>query len=307
MKKNWLSTIILCAFIIFVFTYKEDIAVTVMREASKYKEVKLPDDNSYDSNIDFEFVQKTDDFHVKSYQHLLNVIYTILSNGTNEFTFYCDDSYTECMNDFSKVSQDQVLLSTINNMVSPYNSYEKVYFKYTSYGMITMTIDKLYSEDEINQIEDKINNFMVNNINSDMKNVDKIKAFHDFLINNSVYDKDRAKAIEEGRDISSSRSHKAIGPLVDGIALCSGYSDAMKIYLDKIGVTSYKVSNTNHIWNLVYLGSWLHLDLTWDDPVTNTGDNLLLYKFFLIDTKTLYELDQTGHNYNPDYYPEISH
>ena len=54
------------------------------------------------------FVQKTDDFHVKNYQGLLNIIYTILNNGTDEFTFYCDESYNECMNDFnaSKYSFD---------------------------------------------------------------------------------------------------------------------------------------------------------------------------------------------------------
>ena len=28
----------------------------------------------------------------------------------------------------------------------------------------------------------------------------------------------------------------AIGLLIDGISLCSGYSDAMKIFLDKMGI-----------------------------------------------------------------------
>ena len=82
----------------------------------------------------------------------------------------------------------------------------------------------------------------------------------------------------------------------------------MKIYLDKLKVPNYKVSNANHIWNLVYLnGQWLHLDLTWDDPVTSNGSNILLHKFFLISTDELKKLDSSTHTFNEKYYPEISH
>lgn len=308
MKKGWLSTIIICIILVITYTYREDIVKVVMQKVSETKKVTLPDSNNYDNNIDFMFVQKTDDFHVKNYQNLLNVIYTILSNGTEDFTFYCDESYKQCMDDFNNVSNNQVLLSTINNMVSPYNSYQKIYFKSTNYGMINVKTEKLYSKEEIDEIENEINNFISKNISNDMTAEEKIKLFHDYLINNSVYDKQRAESIENGNDASTSNSHKANGPLIDKISLCSGYSDAMKIYLDKLSITNYKISNTNHIWNLVYLnGSWLHLDLTWDDPVTNTGENVLLHKFFLIDTNTLFSLDSTGHNFNPDYYPETNH
>ena len=308
MRKGWLLTTFLCILFIICFNYRDDIVKVVMQLVNKNKQVVLPDSNNYDNKIDFEFVKRTDDFHIKNYQNLLDAIYTILDNGTEEFTFYCDDSYEKCMDDFNKVSNDAVLLSTINNMVSPYNSYDKIYFKSTNYGMITMKIDKQYSKDEILKIDNKLNDFINENINDNMTVRDKIKVFHDYIINNSVYDKTRADNIVGGRDTSNSNSHKAIGPLFDGISLCSGYSDAMKIYLDKLKITNYKISNNNHIWNLVYLdNSWLHLDLTWDDPVTNTGQNILLHKFFLIDTNTLLNFDPTGHDFNKDYYPEISH
>ena len=112
--------------------------------------------------------------------------------------------------------------------------------------------------------------------------------------------------LEKGKDISNSTSHKATGPLINNIALCSGYSDAMKIYLDKLKITNYKISNTNHIWNLVYINNnWLHLDLTWDDPITSNGKDILLHKFFLISSDELHKIDSTGHNYNIKYYPEL--
>ena len=308
MKKfrGFYTTILFCILFIFCFTYKEDIVNFVMSSAVQNKEVTLPNDTEVNfNNYEFGFVKETNDFHVKNRQGILNVIYTVLNHGISDFTFYCDKSYDGCLDELENISRDQVLLSTINNFVSPYNSYERVYFKITTYGEVNMTTDKLYSDEEIRKIESKIAEFETTNIKDNMNVRDKIKAFHDYLINNSVYDKERAKAIENGNDSENNNSHKATGPLIDGIALCSGYSDAMKIYLDKLVVPNYKISNSNHIWNLVYLnGEWLHLDLTWDDPVTTDGSNILLHRFFLITTDELMKLDKNGHDFNSIYYPE---
>ena len=113
--------------------------------------------------------------------------------------------------------------------------------------------------------------------------------------------------IESGTDTTPKyNSHKANGPLLEGYALCSGYSDAMKLYLDELGIPNYKISNDKHIWNLVYIDNkWLHIDLTWDDPITNDGGSLLLDNFFLITTDELLKLDVSNHGYNIDYYPEL--
>ncbi len=307
MKKisNVLTVLIFCIIFILCFTYREDIANFVMQSVIQNKEVTLPNDSQNLNNYEFAFVQETDDFHVKSKQDILNAIYTILNHGMDNFTFYCDKEYKSCVDDLSLISSDQVLLSTINNFVSPFNSYEKIYFKISSYGEVNLDIDKLYTDADIQAVNNKIAEFEKNNIKNSMSVRDKIKAFHDYLINNSVYDKERADEIEKGQDSGGPYSHKATGPLLHGIALCSGYSDAMKIYLDKLGVPNYKISNTNHIWNLVYIdGKWLHLDLTWDDPVTSDGSNILLDKFFLITNSQLQKLDPSGHKFNEDYYPE---
>ncbi len=305
-KKTNYITIILCITLIFCYSYKENIIDYVMTNSIQNKKVTLPNQIKNYNNYNFSFVQDTNNFHVKNKQEILNVIYTVLNHGINNFTFYCDKDYKNCNDEFSEISNNQILLSTINNLVSPYNSYKKIYFQITAYGEITVKIDKLYTDNEITEIENKIKEFENENITNNMTEINKIKAFHDYLINKSSYDKQRADAIENGNDISNSNSHKANGPLIDNIALCSGYSDAMKIYLDKLNIPNYKISNSNHIWNLVYINNqWLHLDLTWDDPITSDGKNILLHKFFLITTDELKNLDSTGHDYNVEYYPEI--
>ena len=73
-----------------------------------------------------------------------------------------------------------------------------------------------------------------------------------------------------------------------------------------MGIKSYKVSSDEHVWNAVHINQdWLHLDLTWDDPVVNTGENVLSHDFFLIDTPTLLNLEQTEHIFNETIYSEL--
>ena len=58
---------------------------------------------------------------------------------------------------------------------------------------------------------------------------------------------------------------------------------------------------------------WYHLDLTWDDPITNTGTDMLLYDYFLIDTNQLLELmnkeeeedKRQQHNFDLNIYEEM--
>lgn len=309
MKKHkiHISTLILLVLLVFCFLYRTEIVTFVMSNVAQNTKVTAPNSNNYKNDYKFEFVQTTDNFHVKNKQDILNTIYTVLNSGQDNFTFYCDKDYKECSNDLKSISENQALLSVVNNMVSPYNSYKKLYVTINTYGKAVIEIEKLYSKEDITKINNKMNEIKKEIIKENMSDGDKIKAYHDYLINHAVYDEERAIQIEKGNDESFKyNSHKANGPLLEGEALCSGYSDAMKLYLDELKLPNYKISNDNHIWNLVYInGKWLHLDLTWDDPVTSDHSNLLLHKFFLVDTNTLLKLDQTNHNFNKEYYPEL--
>jgi len=305
--KIHISTVILLILLVTCFFYKTEIVTFVMNNVTEYTTVNKPDDNKYTKNFDFLFVQNTDNFHVKNKQGILNAIYTILNSGKDSYTFYCSKEYDNCLNDLKEISENQILLSVINNMVSPYNSYQKLYITTNSYGKATISLDKLYNKDEIKIINEKVTAIKKEIIKDDMSDEEKIKAFHDYIVNNSVYDEERATQIENGqKENYKYNSHKANGPLLEGKALCSGYSDAMKIFLDDLGIKNYKISNKNHIWNLIYInGKWLHLDLTWDDPVTSDRSNVLLHNFFLITTDELLKLDTTNHDFNKQYYLEL--
>ena len=46
--------------------------------------------------------------------------------------------------------------------------------------------------------------------------------------------------------------------------------------------------------------------LTWDDPVSSSGEDTILHKFYLIDTPSLEKYKITDHEYDKTIYEELS-
>lgn len=292
----------------FIAYYRNDITFFLIENFIYQKENTTFNTNEYSKKESYEYVKITNDFEVKNKSDILNAMYTILDSGMSEYTFYCSSSYKMCQYDVEKISTDENYLSILNNFVHPFNSYNKLYVSTNSMGKIKITIDKLYSDEEINYVNDQIDIISQTVTNDQMSDVEKIKAFHDYIINNTVYDKARANEIETKKfGDNKFMSHKANGVLSNHIALCSGYTDLMAVYLNRLSLKNYKVSTENHIWNLIYINNeWLHLDLTWDDPVTDTGENVLLDDFFLISNMKLINKNTKQHNYDVNIYKEIA-
>ncbi len=266
------------------------------------KQVTLTASNDYTRDYDFNYVKRTDDFTPNNYQDLLNIYYTVLNSGEEEFSFYCTDEYSECINDVDSLANNQKVLSTINNFVHPFNSFRHLETSYDDYGKVTLKIEHIYSNNDIKLINAKVEEIEKEIWNSSMSNEDKIKEAHNYIINNSKYDKDRSD-----NNIVKYKSDTAYGSLLEGYSLCGGYTDAMELFLEDMGIKSYKISSENHVWNAVNLNNaWYHLDLTWDDPITTDGSDILEYNFFLITTSELSELEGEQHNYDKNVYSELA-
>ena len=266
------------------------------------KDVTLKESNDYTRDYDFNFVKRTDDFTPSEYQDLLNIYYTVLNSGVEEFSFYCPDEYSSCIDDVDSLANNQKVLSTINNFVHPFNSFRHLETSYDDYGKITLKIEHIYSNSDIKLIEAKVKEVESEIWNNSMSNEDKIKEAHNYIINNSKYDSDRSD-----NNIVRYKSDTAYGTLLEGYSLCGGYTDAMELFLEDMGVKSYKISSENHVWNAVNLdNAWYHLDLTWDDPITTDGSDILEYNFFLITTSELNELENEQHNYDKNVYSELA-
>lgn len=296
---------------IAVIVYNEQISTYIVNNYIYNKNATIEiNKNEYSLNKNYEFVQITDEFVAKDYQHLLNIIYTILDSGQEEFYFYCSDDYKNCLNDIDtlipsdKNESHYDVLSDINNLVHPYNSYKKLTVVMNNYGKIIVKVSKQYNNDQVNYINSEIDKIKNNYIKNTMTDKEKVQTFHDYIINTTKYDKERANNMNN-EEYKNSESHTANGLLKNHLALCGGYSDIMSIYMSQLNIPNIRISADKHVWNLVYIdGKWLHLDATWDDPVTNTGAQILIHDYFLINTNTLFKLDNHEHNYNKNFYKE---
>lgn len=299
---------LLCFIIIVVSIiclWQKDLITKFISQKIIYKDTVLVENaNEYYKNSDFLLIKNTDKFIVKDKSQFLDIIYTTLNNGWQDFNFFCDYTYNSCINDLYDIIENTDYIQAINNYVDPFNSYATINFTTDSLGKINIKLDKAYSNNQISKINEVIENFIKNNIQPTLSDRQKIKLFHDFVIDNTVYDQDFK--LDMDKNSYPYHPYNAYGPLIEGKGICSGYSDAMAIFLDKIGVKNYKVSNKEHIWNVVYLDStWYHLDLTWDDPVTSNGQQVVLYDFYLITTNSLKQKQTTQHEYNIDLYKEL--
>ncbi len=282
--------------------YQKDLQKTYYQILKTFtQENRVLEKNEYYRDYNFEFVQNTNRLEPDNKEQLLNVFYTIINSGVDSFTFYCPNEYSGCLDDVENIANDQNLLSHINNFVHPFNSFNHIETQYDSLGKVTVHIQKSYSKKQIQEISQKVDELAKELIIPNDTDVNNIRRVHDYIINNSVYDSGRSDY-----NITTYHSDIAYGPLFQGYGICGGYTDAMELFLEKMGIKSYKISSEQHVWNAVYVdGKWLHLDLTWDDPVVSTGENLLEHNFFLIDTPTLLNLEEVEHTFDQNIYSEL--
>lgn len=314
--KKLIIPIICIILIAITVVFLNPLTDTFAEIVSSEPELIIKENNNYTKDIDYLYVQRTDDYIPYSYQDLLNIYYSVINNGWDQFTFYCPEEYTKCLNDVSQISSDELILTHLNNYVHPFNSFTNVKTSINENGEINLTIEYLYTDAEITAINTKADEILATILTNEMNDYEKIKTIHDYIVNNVKYDIER----NEEND-SKYNSYTAYGPLFEGYATCNGYTDLMAIFLTKSGFNNFKVattpdeisySTTGHIWNAVYLNDeWLHIDLTWDDPVSSDGKDYLFHTYFLVSTEAMKEADQgetviEEHNFNPLFYLEFN-
>ena len=268
-------------------------------EAKKHSPIEAQ--NAYYRDYDFNYVKNVKNAYPSNYQELLDTIYSVINNGYQEFTFYCGSEYEACLTDIDGLGKDQETLSTINNYVHPFNSFENLKILYNDEGKVKLEFKKYYTDEDIEKLVKEVDTLYLTLYKAEDTPTNNIKRIHNYIINNTKYDSQRAEL-----GVLDYKSNIAYGALLEGYAVCGGYSDAMELFLEKMNIKNFKVASTDHVWNALYLDNlWLNLDLTWDDPVVSDGSDYLDDSYFLINTDTLLQLDTTQHTFNIENYTEL--
>lgn len=135
-----------------------------------------------------------------------------------------------------------------------------------------------------------------------MTDYEKQLAIHDYIALNCTFDSD----LEKSQNATGEEdSFFAYGALVNGKAVCAGYTEAAKLLLDMVGIENYRLDSMEHSWNLVKIdGGYYHMDISWDDPVPDVPGYVSYDYFNLSDTQIS---GYKNHNWlNKDIYPKAN-
>lgn len=222
-------------------------------------------------------------------------LYTNYNEGNSEFRIECVPSL-DCTTLVNSEPYSEFPFQIIGMVHSFYDSKNISYIVTSKY--LDITVHYVYTQAEIASITAEVNNIVNLVTTSEMTNNKKILAVHDYIVNNSIYDK-QCELDHETCD----NDHNAYGIFFDKNAVCEGYAHAMDIALRAMRIPSFRISSELHQWNAVYIdGAWMHLDVTWDDSVSIDGDNILLHTYYLISSTELAVLDLTeAHTYDHTY------
>lgn len=135
-----------------------------------------------------------------------------------------------------------------------------------------------------------------------MSDLNKELAIHNYIVNNTVYDYDNYV-----KGTLPQQSFTDYGVLVQGRAVCEGYSKAMFKLLNMAGVKCIVVKGTgngeSHAWNIVKInGNYTQVDATFDDPVTSNRKDVLSYNYFDISDSQMAK----DHKWSLKKYPKCS-
>lgn len=145
--------------------------------------------------------------------------------------------------------------------------------------MSTVSLKYRYDQAMCENMKKAIQNSLIQIENSFPENatdVDKVIAIHDYIINRTVFSKD---------DVYSKNAY---GALVGGYSQCEGYAKGLAYAcnyfgIENVRITGNKYDNNSHAWTKVKIdGKWYNVDVTWDDPESSNGEQLLRHNYLFV-------------------------
>ncbi len=175
------------------------------------------------------------------------------------------------------------------------NAYGISYNPYNN-DIVLLVMKYSMPKDEIEQASEFFENAIdaiVSIVPDSFTDYEKVLFVNEYITTNFEYDTDY-------------RVFDAYKMLKQGKAVCQGYTILFTAIMDKLEIpVDYCASRAmKHVWNYVQLdGNWYHIDLTWNDPVTDIH-GLVLHSYFLLSDgyiQTTEDNKDAHHSYNSFY------
>lgn len=240
-----------------------------------------------------------------SNNEVYNKIYNILSEGNVRFTLK-DVDEEDIIEEYEYIVKEHPELFWLGDGYS----YETI----TDDSTKTVTFECAHTS--MQDISEKRSRFdsivkkILDEANMQSTLYDKVIYIHDYIIDHTQYDQETYQKMNSSKEPNEIyEATTAFGCLVNNKAICSGYSAAFQLLMQKLDVTSGRVSGRktggeDHEWNYIVLDDeYYYVDVTWDDPINIDLQDNKTYEFFCITTD---ELKETHEIDKDQFVPECS-
>jgi len=127
----------------------------------------------------------------------------------------------------------------------------------------TLKLRSTFSKNDQQSAADELNKKVFNilaKIPAGYNDYEKEMFIHDYIVENCNY---------ATRQTQDPKVFTSYGCLVQGQAVCEGYSKSMQLLMCSTGIECRTIQgsrgNETHMWNLAHInGEWYHVDVTWD-------------------------------------------
>jgi hypothetical protein len=150
---------------------------------------------------------------------------------------------------------DSFIYSDANNILTVNYSYESEHKKFLQ-----------------DAVKDKVEEIAGEILKPGMSYIEREIAINNYLVSSIEYDNEAAdQIIKYGKvDEEYYDSFNAYGALIEGIAVCEGYSEAFKLLCDRAGIdciiVTGELDGVGHAWNRVRINEkWYDVDVTNND------------------------------------------
>ena len=286
-KKRCIRAASLMLFFVFLFSAASCVSADISHEAYQTFAAVIEDNIA---QLIPTPVPQEGEFHVSEDTSVQEIgskqdLFFVLQKSLYEFepeTYIQIENYDLFTQYWSALAQDGALHSTYESREVQIEYDDKspctmrLIFNYNAAGQI---LDKnlnneemVFDDSSVTLLYNKSVSILEQITTEDMTEVQRETAIHDYIVTHTEY------SVTGNPDVLASAS----SVLIDGKGQCQGYSEAMGLLLGLSGITSRVVSGVAygtdgvavaHAWNQVLINNvWYHVDVTWDDPIPDTGD-----------------------------------
>ncbi|WP_052702731.1 transglutaminase domain-containing protein [Paenibacillus beijingensis] len=213
---------------------------------------------AYAADINNSTIYKSGGYYTAfSYEEVADIVHGVMANGHGtSVTIQLNSNTSDIGSKLKDVFKQIVMKDDYLRFVE-----KKISWSWTTTGwsaLITYNIEYWETTEQSEYVQQTAKRVVASLVKPRMSDADKVKAIHDWVIDNVTYDE-------------TLENHSAYAGLVQPYkTVCQGYALLTYRMLKEAGLESRIVYGdylgTLHVWNLVKLdGKWVHVDVTLDD------------------------------------------